>query len=341
MKLILLAACMASIPCLIHGDAEPTGSVDQTWVAHPAGEGPGAKKHIVLVAGDDEYRSEEALPQLAKILTTHHGFRTSVLFSLNDADEIDPSAKGRIDRLALLDEADMMVIFTRFRRLPDEDMKHIVDFVESGKPILGIRTSTHAFAYEKDSPSPYANWTWNHGQWSGGFGRQILGETWVNHHGHHGQESTAGVIPVAARAHPIVRGVEGVWGPTDVYGVRNLPEDAFVLLEGSVLAGMTPDSKPVDGPKNEPRMPIAWLRNRPMESGARQRIVCTTIGAAMDFQSEGLRRFFVNACYWGVGLEDEIPARSKVDIVGEYAPTMFGFGNYVKGKRPADHAGLE
>jgi hypothetical protein len=341
MKLFLIGACLTSLICLAFGGGKSTDSKEQTWVAHPGGEGPGAGKHIVLVSGDDEYRSEEALPQLAKILTRHHGFRTSVLFSLNDKDEIDPSAKGRIDQLALLDEADMMVIFTRFRRLPDEDMKHIVDFVNSGKPVLGIRTATHAFSYENDSQSPYGSWTWNHGQWKGGFGRQILGETWVNHHGHHGQESTAGVIPVAARAHPIVRGVEGVWGPTDVYGVRSLPEDAFVLLEGSVLAGMTPDAEPVNGPKNDPRMPVAWLRNRPMEDGGRQRIVCTTIGAATDFESEGLRRFFVNACYWGVGMEDRIPADSKVDIVGEYDPTDFGFGNYVKGVRPADHAGME
>jgi hypothetical protein len=264
-----------------------------------------------------------------------------VLFSTNAAGEIDPEARGHIEGLEQLDAADMLVLFTRFRRLPDEDMQHIVDFVQSGKPLLGIRTATHAFAYEDSSQSPYASWTWNSGVWPGGFGRQILGETWVNHHGHHGQESTAGVIPVAARAHPILRGVEGVWGPTDVYGVRDLPEDAFVLLEGSVLAGMTADAKPVEGPKNDPRMPVAWLRNRQLEGGARQRIVGTTIGAAVDFQSEGLRRFFVNACYWGVGLEDAIPERSKVDLVGTYEPTMFGFGGYVKGVRPAQHAGLE
>ena len=235
----------------------------------------------------------------------------------------------------------MIFTSTRFRRLPDADMKHIVDFVESGRPLLGIRTATHAFAYEQDSGSPYAHWTWNHGEWKGGFGKQVLGETWVNHHGHHGQESTAGVVAVAARAHPILRGVEGVWGPTDVYGIRSLPEDAFVLLEGSVLAGMTPDSAPLTGAKNRPRHPIAWLRNRELPSGARQRIVCTTIGAAVDFESAGLRRFFVNACYWAVGLETEIPAESVVDVVGKFEPTMFGFGGFVKGVRPADHASLD
>lgn len=318
---------------------EPSGSTpDERWVSHAGGDGPGSGKHIVLIAGDEEYRSEEALPQLAKILAKHHGFQCTVLFSTNEAGEIDPEDSGRIPGLEHLDDADMMVLFTRFRRLSDEDMKHVVDFVNSGKPLLGIRTSTHAFAYEKDSKSPYAGWNWNT---KGGFGRQILGETWVNHHGHHGQESTAGVIPVAARQHPILRGVEDVWGPTDVYGIRSLPEDAFVLLEGSVLGGMTPEAEPVQNEKNNPRMPVSWLRNRPLEDGRRQRVVCTTIGAAVDFESEGLRRFFVNSCYWGLGLEDKIPERSVVDLVGVYRPSMFGFGTHVRGVRPADHAGLE
>lgn len=316
----------------------PASSVQDTWVHHAGGEGVGKGKHIVLVAGDEEYRSEEALPQLAKILSKHHGFECTVLFSTNEAGEIDPEDSGRILGLHHLADADMMVLFTRFRRLPDEHMKHIVDFVNSGKPLLGIRTATHAFNYEQNSTSPYADWSFNR---NGGFGRAVLGETWVNHHGHHGRESTAGVVPVAARAHPILRGVEGVWGPTDVYGVRNLPEDSFVLLEGAVLDGMTPDSKPVQNEKNDPRMPVSWLRNRPLENGQRQRVVCTTIGAATDFESEGLRRFFVNSCYWGVGLEAKIPERSVVDVVGTYAPSKFGFGTHKKGVRPAEHAGLE
>ena len=340
MNLLLIGATLliSSVLPATERSAHPT---EERWVSHAGGEGPGAGKHIVLIAGDEEYRSEEALPQLAKILSKHHGFRCTVLFSTNEAGEIDPEDRGRLLGLEHLDDADMMVLFTRFRRLPDADMKHIVDFVNSGKPVLGIRTATHAFAYENDSESPYARWTWNDKEWPGGFGRQILGETWVSHHGHHGQESTAGVIPVAARAHPILRGVEGVWGPTDVYGIRSLPEDAFVLLEGSVLGGMTAEAAPVDGPKNDPRMPVSWLRNRPLENGGRQRIVCTTIGAAIDFNSAGLRRFFVNSCYWGVGLEDRIPAESRVDIVGTYEPSMFGFGAHKRGVRPADHAGLE
>ncbi len=307
-------------------------------LVYPGGDGPGHGKHVVLIAGDEEYRSEEALPMLGKILSEHHGFRCTVLFSLDEEGFIDPDARGHIPGLAALDDADFMVIMTRFRRLPDRDMKPVVDYVERGKPLLGIRTATHAFAYEQDSESLYAHWNWNGGEpWPGGFGKQVLGETWVNHHGHHGQEATRGVIPEGVREHPILRGVGDVWGPTDVYGIRGLPDDAVVLLEGSVVAGMTPEAEPVDGPKNDPRMPVTWLRERTLADGTRQRIVASTIGAAVDLRSEDLRRVFVNSVYWGVGLEDAIPDESNVDIVGVYEPTMFGFGGFVEGVRPEDH----
>jgi len=313
---------------------------EPTWIVYEGGEGPGKGKHIVLVAGDEEYRSEEALPQLGRILAKHHGFKCTVLFSTNEAGEIDPNASGRILGLDQLASADLMILFTRFRRLPDADMKHIVDYVEAGKPVFGIRTATHAFAYEKDSESPYAKWTWNGSEWPGGFGRQVLGETWVNHHGHHGSESTAGIVPEGSRDHPIVRGVDRPWGPTDVYGIRDLPDDAQVILEGVVLGGMEPASAPVVEERTKRNMPVSWIRTRKLDEGKTQRVFASTIGAAVDLKSEDLRRVFVNAAYWCAGMESAIPERSAVDLVGTYEPTMFGFGSFKKGVRPSDHAGF-
>lgn len=315
-----------------------TGADDSPlWVEFQGDEGPGAGKHIVLVSGDEEYRSEEALPQLAKILSKGHGFRCTVLFAIDpQTGEIDPENQNNIPGLAALEHADMLVLFTRFRQLPDSDMKRIVDYVQSGRPILGIRTATHAFNYPADSKSPYKHWGWNSEVWPGGFGKQVLGETWVNHHGHHGVESTRGIIVEAAAQHPILRGVHDVWGPTDVYGVRELPKDAVVLLEGAVLTGMQPTDEPVEGAKNSPREPLVWIRERPLGEERKQRVITSTIGAATDLASEGVRRVFVNACYWGVGIEDQIPERSEVAIVGEYDPTPFGFGGYIKGVRPGE-----
>ena len=316
---------------------------EDPWVVYEGAgeESPlaGAGVHVVLVSGDEEYRSEEALPMLGALLAQRHGFRCTVLFAIDpETSEIDPDRSDHLPGLEALSDADLLILFTRFRRLPDDDMRHIVDYVERGGALIGIRTATHAFNYQQDSTSPYASWSWRSSEPQGGFGRHWLGETWVNHHGAHGSESTRGIVPVAARRHPILRGVEDVWGPTDVYGIRDLPLDATVLLEGSVRAGMTPDAPAVKGPKNEPRMPIAWCRELTRADGGKQRIVCSTIGAATDLESEGLRRFFVNAAYWAVGLDERIPERADARVVGDFEPTDFGFGGFVTGRRPADHA---
>jgi hypothetical protein len=306
-------------------------------VVYEGNNGPGQGKHIVFIAGDEEYRSEECLPMLAKILAVEHGFKCTVIFSLNPADgTIDPLNQTNIVGLDQLASADMMVIFTRFRELPDSQMKYFVDYVNSGKPILGLRTATHAFDYSRNLSSPYAKYGYRSKDWPGGFGQQVLGETWVNHHGVHGKESSRGVINASFKNHPILRGVEDIWAPTDVYTVSHLPQDAQVLVYGQVLEGMKPSDKPVTGPKNNPMMPMIWLRNFKGETGNTSRVICSTMGSAVDLQNAGLRRLLVNACFWGMGLEDKIPAQSKVDYVGEYQPSYFGFGQFKKGLKPAD-----
>jgi len=313
---------------------------DDLWVTYPGKDGPGRGKHVVLVSGDEEYRSEETLPQLGKILSQHHGFRCTVLFAVNPEDgTINPRRNDNIPGLEALDSADLLVLFTRFRKLPDDQMKHLVDYIESGRPVIGLRTATHAF----DNPidSTYGRYNWQSKEWDGGFGRQVLGETWINHHGHHGKQSTRGIIAPDAADHPIVRGIADgdIWGPTDVYGVRlPLPEDSKPLVLGQVLEGMQPDDKPLEGAKNSPMMPIAWTKSFTGPSGKTARTFTTTMGAAQDFSSEGLRRLLVNACYWALGMEDQIPPKSKVDLVGEYHPHPFSHDGYQRGVKPSDHA---
>jgi type 1 glutamine amidotransferase len=311
------------------------------WVVYQGGDGPGKGKHVVLVSGDDEYRSEEMLPQLGKILAKRHGFKCTVLFAVDPATgTIDPKLHTNIPGLEALRTADLMLLFIRFRSLPDDQMRHIVDYVDAGKPILGIRTATHSFDFEPGDP--FAEYAWNHkgGKWDGGFGRHILGETWIDHHGHHGYESTRGVIAPGAENDPIVRGCGDIWTPTDVYRVRwPLPGDSRPLVLGEVLTNMRPTDKPVAGPKNHPFMPIAWKKTYQGTEGHVGRVFTTTMGSAMDFQSEGLRRLLVNAVYWCVGLEAKIPARANVDYVGPYQPSGFSiFGTFRPGVRPADHA---
>ena len=315
------------------------------WLVFEGGEGPGKGKRVVLVSGDEEYRSEEALTQLAKILATRHGFTCTVLFAIDPkTGEISPNEQKNIPGLEALRQADLMVIATRFRNLPDEKMKEIDDYLRAGKPVIGMRTATHAFNIPKDKPyAHYGNgYAGEKKEWADGFGRAVLGEKWISHHGHHAHESTRGLIAPTAKDHPILRGIKDgdIWGPTDVYGVRlPLPGDSQPLVLGQVLEGMKPDSPVVtgaDAKKNEPMMPVAWTKTYSVEGGPKGRVFTTTMGAASDMASEGMRRLLVNACYWAVGLEDKIPAHSAVDVVGTFEPTPFGFNGAKKGLTPAD-----
>lgn len=304
---------------------------EDPWIVLEGGEGPGKGKHIVLVSGDEEYRSEEALPQLAKILSKHHGFKCTVLFAIDPKDgTISPNKNDNIPGLEALKSADLMIIFTRFRNLPDDQMKLIVDYLDSGKPVIGMRTATHAFNLKSPTYSK---------TWPKGFGREVLGENWVNHHGSHGKESTRGIIVKGEEKHPILRGIKDgdIWGPTDVYTVNlPLPGDSKPLVMGQVLEGMKPTDKPVMNKKNDPMMPVAWVKSYTGKSGKTARVFNTTMGASTDLEAEGTRRMLVNAVYWTLGMEDKIPEKSNVEIVGEFKPRKFGFNGAVKGVKPAD-----
>ena len=307
-----------------------------SWIAFEGKDGPGKGKRIVFIAGDDEYRSEELMPQLAKILALHHGFTCTVLFAISKEDgTIDPPIRDNIPGLEALEAADLMVLFARSRELPDEQMKHIVDYTDSGKPIMGLRTATHAFRYRANLDSPYAKYSSRDPEFVGGYGRQVLGETWVNHYGRHKRESTRGLVVKGMESHPIVKGVEDIWGPSDAYCITTLAGDSKPLIMGQVLVGM--DSQ--DEPNLEKELvPVAWIKTYTGSQGKASRVFTTTMGHAGDLGSEGFRRLLVNACYWGMGMEDRIPAKATVDLVGEYDPNPIGVGKHKKDLKPADHA---
>ena len=269
----------------------------------------------MLIAGDDEYHSEQMIPQFAKILEQRQGFHCTVLYSKNEKGEIDPHFRGNIPGLDALHNADLLILFTRFRDLPDDQMKFFFDYVESGKPIFGIRTATHAF--EIPAGKTYSK-LFVEQRPDGGFGRRVLGETWIAHHGDHGKQSTRGRFTTS---HPILRGIRDgeIWVKTDVYKVRlPLPAGCAPLVFGEVLTGMNESDPAAQGKVNEPMMPVAWTNTY---KGAR--VFVSTMGAAEDFENEALRRLFVNAAIWAVGREAKIPAKSDVRLVGEYHPTSF------------------
>ncbi len=241
----------------------------------PAAQLPGHGKNVVLIAGDDEYHSEQMIPQFAKILEQRQGFHCTVLYSKNEKGEIDPHFRVNIPGLDALQKADLLILFTRFRDLPDDQMKFFVDYVESGKPIFGIRTATHAF--EIPAGQKYSDYSWNNSD--GGFGRRVLGETWIAHHGDHGKQSTRGRF---TSANPILKGIgDGeIWVKTDVYKLRlPLPSTCVPLVFGEVLTGMNESDPAVKGKVNEPMMPVAWTN---AYKGAR--VFVSTMGAAEDLR---------------------------------------------------------
>ncbi len=300
------------------------------WITLEGSAGPGRGKHIVFISGEEEYRSEEALPMLAQIMARHHGFTCTVLFAIDPLTGwVDPNVQTNIPGMHHLAKADLAVLFTRFRELPDADMKYLVDFVFSGRPVLGIRTSTHAFHYKRNPDSPYAKFSCDNKVYPGGFGRQLLGEKWAGHHGHHGVEGTRGIPHMPMLNHPILRGVGVMHGPTDVY-TASPPQDAQVLVEGHVLKTLDPASA-LNAEK--PWMPLAWTRHPDPDRGT-GRVFCSTMGSSNDLADASLRRLMVNAMYWCMGMESAVHPQSCVDPIGRYQPSNFGTRKESTGKAP-------
>ncbi len=297
------------------------GAAEATYLSFAGAGGPGKGKSVVFIAGDEEYRSEETGPMLAKILSQRHGFDCAVLFSMDPTGSyIDPNNQKSVSNVGAISKADLVIIATRFRQWSPEEYQHLADFLNAGKPIIGLRTATHAFT----GPGKTGDFKWSD------FGLKILGEQWVNHHGHHKVEGTRGLIESANAKHPILNSVSDVFGPSDVYTVSNLDEKhATVLLRGLVTATLDPASKPIDGPKNNPAMALAWVRPYVSPNGAAKgQAFCTTLGASVDFKSEDLRRLVVNAVYHLSGLP--VPAKADVAYVDPFEPTFYGF-NPAKG----------
>jgi len=305
------------------------------------GEGPGKGKHVVLLAGDEEYRSEEGMPLLARILTEKHGFETTVLFSADEDGTINPKATGSLMGAEALDSADSLVMLLRFRNWDDETMNKFKVAVDRGVPLVALRTSTHIFNFPKNSP--WAEWSWKHE--NGGFGRTVLGETWISHWGKHKMEATRAVTEPGQEENSLLNGVSKAFGDSDVYEAAP-PEDATILMRGIVLKGMGPDDEPADYEKkrkdgtvqkiNEPAMPVAWSREVKNKAGTINKVLTTTMGAATDLVDEDLRRLVVNGVYWGLGME--VPEKADVSIPEDFEPSKYGFGGSKPGLKAADFA---
>lgn len=261
------------------------------------------KPHVVFVAGDHEYRSEVTMPLMAEILRSQHGFRTSLVMPVDADGNIDPKADRSLRGLEALAGADLAVFYLRWRTLPDDQMQKIVDFVNSGRPMIGLRTTTHAF---RNQEGEYA-------RWNDGFGRDIFGQRWITHHGH---KANTAVFP-AITPHPVLRGIEPFVGRSWLYHVTPLQgEDVQILLMGRAIDS----NKPADGPHPHVE-PVAWTKTYTGDTGQTARVFFTTLGHPEEFAGANMRRLVVNGVYWALGREAEIPEEgANADLQSEFVP---------------------
>jgi type 1 glutamine amidotransferase len=296
----------------------------EVGVAQPAGKKP----HVVFVTGDEEYRSEESMPFLARILEKHHGFKVTICYALDPDGTINPQNLKNIAGLEALKDADLMVMYARYRQLPDDQLNLILDYANSGKPMVGFRTSTHAFKYDAKNPNA---------KWNDKFGREIFGQQWITHHGHHGHKHLTEIVVPEKSDHVLLRGVKTFNCYSWLYhvhgGKQKLYGDCAPILEGKSLISSHEKKQDVY-PKTQP---VAWLKTYTGTSNKAARVFFTTLGHPHDFESESMRRLACNGIFWALGREKQIPAEGlNVELLGKFNLTNAGFGKHVKGAKPAD-----
>ncbi|MGB3144095.1 MAG: ThuA domain-containing protein [Maribacter sp.] len=284
--------------------------------------------HIVFVTGDEEYRSEESMPMLAKIAKREMGAKVTVLYSLDSAGVIDPNRTDHIAGLEALKTADLMVMFTRFRNLPEDELKYITDYAESGKPMVGFRTSTHAFMYKNDTLlGKVYNEAWP---------AKVFGQQWITHHGHFddGKFPVTNIsIKPGQEEHPILKGFE----PFDAYSWLYHVDGGDWKLQGNsspILMGHSTKSQhEIDGNLNKFPLdnPVAWTKTYTGTSGKTARVFFTTVAHPYDFRIPAVRKIALNGIYWALGKEKQIPEEGvNVNLEEAFEPNNSGFGQKYK-----------
>ena len=284
---------------------------------------------IVFVTGDEEYRSEESMPMLAKLVERDLNAEIVIGYSLDSTGVIDPNNLYSISNLDELEDADLMVVFARYRQLPAEMAKKITDYAESGRPMVGFRTATHTFKYleEKDSALMVLNDDWP---------TKVFGQRWIIHHGHfedgHGRLTDV-TLAEGKEDNPILNGVEPFEAYSWLYHVQGgadaLSGDSDPLLMGhSLRSKIEAEGKTDQYPMDQP---VAWTKTYTGETGEAARVFFTTLGHPYDFKEESMRKLALNGIYWALGREADIPeAGADATIIGEYDPNNSGFGDKYK-----------
>lgn len=254
----------------------PTVTSDQILGGKPFRFKNDRRPRLVILMAEKEYKTNETLPKFA---ATHLGKHFSVEYV-----HADPKNRNNIPGIEAVKNADVLFVSVRRRALPEKDLALIRKHVKAGKPIVGIRTASHAFSLRGKKPET------GHAVWEE-FDAAVWGGHYTNHHGNRFKPAIQVISD--SKDHPILHGVnfDGFVSGGSLYKVRPLKKTTTVLLNGSI--------------ENAPSEPVAWT-NRPKTGN---RAFYTSLGHVKDFESPEFNKFLRNAVYWAAGVKvvDDVP----------------------------------
>ncbi|QDT44973.1 Trehalose utilization [Gimesia alba] len=261
------------------------------------------KPHVVFVVGTTHYSPQKTIPAFAKRLE-QYGFKTTVILPEGNP-ERNQNGVG-LPGLEVLAQADLAVFYMRFLQLPPKQFTHILNYIESGKPVIGLRTSTHAFDYENGHPLS---------EWNRGFGKRVLGSEYFLHLS---SETVVEHVP-AHRNHEILNGVAAKFiDPGTLYKTK-IPADATPLLNGTGKSKRTGLIKNQFGTHEltaEMSWPVAWTWKNEWGS----RVFTSTLGHEDSFKLDAVNRLLVNGVHWC--LEKPVGTTPERMAVANSAPNL-------------------
>lgn len=237
-----------------------------------ADEAPANKPHVLLMIGEDEYQTEKTLPVFVREQLEPAGVRCTIVEATLDAPNDFPG-------LEQLKEADLLLVSVRRRPLSKEQMQLVRDHLAAGKPLVGIRTASHAFALRQgEAPEGYVQWP--------AFDQEVLGCRYEGHLAN--RDGTSVATMPRAEQHEILTGVKqtSFTSSCTLYRSHDLPATARPLLRGLT----TENNQPVS-------FPVAWTNTY-----GKSRVFYTSLGDPGDFQNASFQRILLNAVFWAMKL---------------------------------------
>ena len=246
MRVAMTLACVLSVLAAASA-GEPA--------APPAPPAP-APLRVCLVSASAEYKSDASFGEFQTFLESKYCASCSRVFGADKGDTLPG--------LEAIDSCDVMVLFARRVKLPPEQLERVKKYFQAGRPLVGLRTASHAFQNYLE------------------FDKEVLGG---NYQGHYGVGPvTQASIAEKAKDHPILAGVKPFTSPASLYKNTGAATDIELLLTGTI-------ADPKD--KKEITHPLAWTR---IHNGGR--VFYTSLGSPDDFANENFRRMLVNAVFW-------------------------------------------